>query len=246
LVGVVSVPGTSMAQKKIFLSYNHKDKKKAHAVLNRLEKLEPDFSVWFDRHSIQPGQRLSDKITEALDSANYYVILISENSNQSEWVKRELSAAFDLSMKTHLALVPFVIDDAKTPLEFRGQLTINAKGDNFDNGLDDLVNFFKGQTKHGIVLGAGVGRTQTCETELSQLDYGDLRFLLAARLTIPEVAVLWYDIFNTQMENEVAPTTLAQYCVALIEKAKRLEYQSKFYKMICRNHPRLGELAEMQ
>ena len=235
-----------MAQKRIFISYNHKDQDKANAVRKRLEKLQHDFSVWFDRHLIQPGERLSDKIMEGLNSANYYVIIISENSNNSEWVKRELSAAFDLSMKTHLALVPFVIDDADTPLEFKGQLAINAKGDNFENGLDDLVNFFKGQTKHGVVLGAGVGRTQTCETELSQLDYGDLRFLLAARLTIPEVAVLWYDIFNTPMENEVAPTTLAQYCVALIEKAERLEYQSKFYKMMCRNHPRLGELAKMQ
>ncbi|WP_298364283.1 toll/interleukin-1 receptor domain-containing protein [uncultured Bradyrhizobium sp.] len=237
--------------KKIFISYNHKDQNKAVRVLNRLEELEPHYTIWFDRHVIEPGRRLADQILEGLNGANYYVILISENSNKSQWVKRELSTAFDLSKKKDLALVPFMIDDAETPLEFRGQLTINARGKEFESGLDELVDFFKRQNEPGSRIlydlkpGAPAPKLP-CEDELGSLDLGDLRFLLTKRLTVQDVGVLWFDLFTQTMENEVAPTTLAQYCVTLIAKSQREELLLKLYKLLCRNHPRLAELAKLQ
>ena len=237
--------------KKIFISYNHKDKDKALPVRDRLATLGSSYTIWFDRDVIAPGQRLADEILKGLNGADYYVILISENSNKSEWVKRELSMAFDLSKKEGLALIPFMIDDAETPLEFGGQLTINARGKDFKNGLDELVDFFKRQNEPGSRIhydlqpGAPVPKLP-CEDELGLLDLGDLRFLLTRRLTIQDVSVLWFDLFKQTMENEVAPTTLAQYWVALIAKCQREELLPKLYKLLCRNHPRLADLAKLQ
>jgi hypothetical protein len=237
--------------KKIFISYNHKDQLKALKVLERLLALEPAYKVWFDRHIVATGERLADEIVKGLNGSDYYLLLISENSNASQWVKRELSFAFDLSKDRQLTLVPMMIDDAPTPLELRGLLEINARGDLLESGIDELIDFLKAQIKPGIPIEDQIPRGSPwmhgpCEEELGRLDLGDLRFLLTKRLNLPDISVLWFDVFNETMENEVAVATLAQYCVALINRSRKEEILSRLYKTLCRNHPRLAALAKLQ
>jgi TIR domain len=230
--------------KKIFISYNQKDVDQALELLHKLQKIK-GYEVWFDRHNVPVGSRIADKIHEGLGGSDYYLILISENSNKSEWVKREISLAFDLSMKKSLTLVPVLLDSAEVPLEFRGLLHIDASKD-FEAGLKKLIGFFDSQTRSADSVG-GVGRegrAPVCTEELGKLPLGDLRFLITNRLSMDDVAVLWFDIFHSKMTNEVEVRSLPQCCVELIDRSRREELLIALIAALCRNHPRLGELAK--
>jgi hypothetical protein len=97
---------------------------------------------------------LSDKIVEGLKGSDYYLVLLSENSSKSDWVKREISLAFDLSKNKQLALVPMLIDNTEVPLEFKGLLYVDARR-SFEEGLDKLIDFFSSQIKPVFALDPG-------------------------------------------------------------------------------------------
>ena len=159
---------------------------------------------------------MSDKIVEGLKGSDYYLVLLSENSSKSDWVKREISLAFDLSKNKQLALVPMLIDNTEVPLEFKGLLYVDARR-SFEEGLDKLIDFFSSQIKPVFALDPG--------------------------RTIEHIKVIWFDIFQARMEDEVNIQSLAQCCVELIDRSRREELLQKLVRAVCRNHPRLGELA---
>jgi hypothetical protein len=104
----------------IFLSYAKEDRERARNLATALEAA--GWSVWWDRN-IQVGQAFDQAIENALDSAKCVVVLWSKHSVSSEWVKNEAASAAERGM-----LVPALIDDVRTPLEFRRKQTANLIG----------------------------------------------------------------------------------------------------------------------
>ena len=70
----------------IFISYSHKDKK----YVEKLEKklLDEGFDVWID-HRIDYGARWTKAIERAIDTCDAYIVVMSENAKESQWVERE-------------------------------------------------------------------------------------------------------------------------------------------------------------
>src|SRR5665213_2015656 len=96
----------------IFVSYSSQDRERAAAVARALEAR--GWSLWWDR-TIPPGRQYDDVIVEALAAARVVVVLWSQASAASGWVKNEASEA--LSNKV---LIPALIEDqVKIPFEFR-------------------------------------------------------------------------------------------------------------------------------
>ena len=104
----------------IFLSYAKEDRERARNLATALEAA--GWSVWWDRN-IQVGQTFDQAIENALDSAKCVVVLWSKHSISSEWVKNEAASAAERGI-----LVPALIDDVRTPLEFRRKQTANLIG----------------------------------------------------------------------------------------------------------------------
>lgn len=71
------------------------------------------WSVWWDRE-IQAGRAFDDAIEEALNAARCVIVLWSDASVRSDWVKAEASEAAERRI-----LVPALIDNVKIPLQFR-------------------------------------------------------------------------------------------------------------------------------
>lgn len=98
-----------MAQ--LFLSYAREDLDRARNLAHALLSLGWD--VWWDRH-IPAGRVFEEVIEEAIEAAHCVVVLWSESSTNSRWVKTEASEGANRQI-----LVPVQLDDCRIPLAFR-------------------------------------------------------------------------------------------------------------------------------
>ncbi|MEO6073971.1 MAG: TIR domain-containing protein [Burkholderiales bacterium] len=101
----------------VFLSYDHDDLALAKAIAVTLEKA--GHTVWFDHH-IHGGAQYSQKIEQALDAADAVVVLWSERSLNSAWVRDEAAEGRDRGK-----LVPLTIGGVSPPMGFRQFQTID-------------------------------------------------------------------------------------------------------------------------
>lgn len=94
----------------IFISYASEDRSRAETLAKTLEAL--GWSVWWDR-TIPPGKAFDQVIQEAIESARCVVVLWSNRSIRSDWVKEEANIG-----KERKILVPAKIDPVDLPLGF--------------------------------------------------------------------------------------------------------------------------------
>ena len=95
----------------IFLSYANEDGERAHRLAKALE--DRGFTVWWDRE-IPPGKTFDQVIEAELNAARCVVVLWSQYSIRSRWVKTEAAAAAERD-----CLVPILIDEVPIPFEFK-------------------------------------------------------------------------------------------------------------------------------
>ena len=94
----------------VFISYSKKDRPRAEQLANALEA--QGWSVWWDTR-LKGGEIWDEVIENALGSARAVVVLWSQSSVKSRWVKREARYADNKGI-----LIPAFIEDVEPPLEF--------------------------------------------------------------------------------------------------------------------------------
>lgn len=99
----------------VFLSYAREDRASAQALAEALAM--EGWSVWWD-HRIIVGEAFDQAIERELHAAKSVVVLWSDHSVASEWVKNEAAAAAERGV-----LVPVLISNIRPPLEFRRRQT---------------------------------------------------------------------------------------------------------------------------
>jgi hypothetical protein len=118
----------------IFISYTRQDRDMADRLAARL--LAAGYSVWWDRQ-IRGGRDFHQETEAAIKAAKLVIVLWSERSVVSDWVRAEASWALEDSK-----LLPARIDQARTPLRVTQIQTINLvgwQGDEDTDGLRDLL-----------------------------------------------------------------------------------------------------------
>ena len=105
----------------IFLSHNSRDKPFVRKLATRLS--EAGVVVWLDEVHLTIGDSLIDKIADAIDRVQFVAAIVSQHSNTSSWVKKELSLAMtkEISGSTKVIL-PIVIDDCELPNALKDKL----------------------------------------------------------------------------------------------------------------------------
>ena len=124
----------------VFISYANSDRERARELANALSAR--GWSVWWDRH-IKAGQAFDEVIERELERAKNIVVLWSEASIASEWVKNEAAVAAQRRV-----LVPVLLDDVRIPLEFRRKQTadlIGWDGNPSHGGLQALFDALQGE-----------------------------------------------------------------------------------------------------
>ena len=120
----------------IFISYSSADRDRARLFADALS--EHGWSVWWDRE-IPPGKQFDEVIEQALDSARCVVVLWSQASAASTWVKTEAGEALQRK-----SLIPAIIEPGvRIPLEFRRLQAADLSDWNGDRSDPRLAQFFK-------------------------------------------------------------------------------------------------------
>jgi hypothetical protein len=101
---------------QVFISYSRKDIAFARRLAGDLEKA--GFDVWWDISDLKGGDDWVRFIPAAIEASQYFVVLLSPNSIQSEWVEKEYSYAIRLRRK----IIPAMIKPCDVPFSLH---TIN-------------------------------------------------------------------------------------------------------------------------
>jgi formylglycine-generating enzyme required for sulfatase activity len=114
----------------IFISYKREDQATARRLADALET--QGWSVWWDP-KLRAGEHFDDVIEKALNEAKCVIVMWSERSVQSRYVRDEATYALDQDK-----LVPVAIESVKLPFRFRGVHTPSLLG---WDGSKDLPEF---------------------------------------------------------------------------------------------------------
>src|SRR5215469_16428299 len=105
---------------ELFISYCRHDSDAANALAGTLSKA--GLSVWLDREAIQEGDAFDTQIEEAIAPTKVVIVIWSEHSVKSHWVRAE--AAYALGKHK---LLPISIDQSEPPLQFMQIQTIDFR-----------------------------------------------------------------------------------------------------------------------
>ena len=105
---------------ELFISYCRHDSDAANALADTLYKA--GLSVWLDRKGIQEGAAFDTQIEEAIAQTRVVIVIWSEHSVKSHWVRAE--AAYALGKHK---LLPISIDQSEPPLQFMQIQTIDFR-----------------------------------------------------------------------------------------------------------------------
>jgi hypothetical protein len=101
----------------IFISYKREEQPEARKLANALER--EGWSVWWDP-KLRAGEHFDDVIEKALRESKCVIVMWSELSVQSRYVRDEATYALERNK-----LVPVTIENADLPFRFRGVHTLS-------------------------------------------------------------------------------------------------------------------------
>ncbi|MEK4039419.1 toll/interleukin-1 receptor domain-containing protein [Paenibacillus sp. FSL F4-0122] len=115
----------------IFLSYSNKDKDLASEFANKLRDFNVD--IFVDALSLKIGDNWSDVLSNGLKNADAVVVLITENSIQSNNVLSEIYASLGyMKERGKPRILPIIFDDVPIPEPLMHLLVLRADRDRLD------------------------------------------------------------------------------------------------------------------
>ncbi len=123
----------------IFLSHNSKDKPFVRRLADDLRK--EGFYVWVDEAEIKLGDSLIEKIREGLDKMEYVGVVLSKNSINSEWVKKEIDIAMNQEIEgKRVKVLPIMLEQVEPPYFLKGKLYADfTSEESYESGLKMIV-----------------------------------------------------------------------------------------------------------
>ena len=103
--------------KEVFISYSTVDTTQAETVRNILEK--NGISCWMAPRDIPGGSNYTKEIPIAIRGCKAFVLILSKNAQNSQWVLRELDSA----VNNGKVILPFMLEDCALNDEFNFLLT---------------------------------------------------------------------------------------------------------------------------
>lgn len=94
-----------MKMSQIFISYSRKDQEAAEIIVAALTNY--NFTPWIDRNDIPKGEQFEREIYHGISKSIALLFLLSPDSIESEWCKKEI----DFAVKNGKRIIPIVVKD---------------------------------------------------------------------------------------------------------------------------------------
>lgn len=189
---------------KTFITHSSKDKWFADRLVGLLQELGAD--VWYDKIDLYLGDNFMDKIYAGLEESSHLVVILSENSINSNWVKEELQTFYqDFVQGGKARVYPILLEDVwqRAPkflrkyvyADFRdsGDESLNPSGvaavEKEFRGLPvfegAILKCYKAPEGHRLLVSLPQGKSKAEINEIARAELASLRPALAgAQVTI--------------------------------------------------------------
>ena len=126
----------------IFISHSNKDRNMALKLFQELTKL--GITAWTYEQEIDSGTNIVSQVESELKSADFVLVLLSQNAAQSPWVKREYTCRLsdDLSNGRE-SIIPVRLDNSEIPYLLRSSKWVDFRT-NFSDGFQQLAEHLLG------------------------------------------------------------------------------------------------------
>ena len=141
---------------EIFLSYSRRDVDVVKKIRDELQQLS--FTVWMDTNEIDGGDLWEEAIVKSIQHATIFIVVVSQDSNSSNWVRRETIRAEQLNK----IRIPVLLND-ELPLRLLDLQFIDFRGP-FDDGFHELVQVLEKLLNRKARALAGATSTSTTTT----------------------------------------------------------------------------------
>ena len=121
------------AMQKIFISYSRKDIDFVRKLAGDLEKASYD--VWWDITDLRGGDDWVKTLPAAIAAAEYFIIVLTPNSVNSEWVQKEYTQALTLRKK----IIPIMFEMCDVPFALNTINYVNFMGGNYEESFKNLL-----------------------------------------------------------------------------------------------------------
>jgi len=124
-----------------FISHSAKDKPFVRKLAADL--VASGVKVWLDEQRILVGDSIPEKIAQGLAESDFFLIVVSQNSVASSWVKKELSSALVHEIERRkVTVLPIKLDDAQMPDTISDKLYADFSY-SYEEGLENLLRSIK-------------------------------------------------------------------------------------------------------
>lgn len=125
-------------KQQVFISYSRKDINFARRLATDLE--QAGFDVWWDLSDLKGGDDWVRFIPSAIQASQFFVVLLSPDSIQSEWVTKEYSYALRLRKK----VVPAMIKACDVPFALNTINYVDFVHEEYDLAINKLLGALGG------------------------------------------------------------------------------------------------------
>ena len=119
----------------VFFSYSTADYGSVQSIKSAITGLQ--VNTFIAEHSINPGQSLREQIYRAIHSCDLFILLWSNNSKNSEWVRHEIGIATGAG-KT---IVPVLLDRDVLPPSFLKDIKYLSVADDYDTCHEETARY---------------------------------------------------------------------------------------------------------
>lgn len=118
---------------QVFISYSRKDIEFVDRLANDLKAA--GFEVWYDLSGLEAGTQWGSEIQKAIETSQFFLVVLSPNSIKSSWVEREFLHASDQGKK----IIPLLYQQCALPMWSLNLHFIDMQGKNYTRKYQELL-----------------------------------------------------------------------------------------------------------
>lgn len=127
----------SKIKEKAFISYSHYDARFTKRLVADLQRF--GIAAWQDRISLKGGQIWLDEIEKGIRQCKYFLVILSPESANSDWVRKECSYRIRLKRK----IIPILYKNCDLPLILNDIQFVDFCNQPYSVALHDLQNILR-------------------------------------------------------------------------------------------------------